>query len=189
MELARLLGPEGERRPVLESIFHRHLICSKPANRMLALQNLKEVPKMHKISSYSNAHVYFSHLVSWLTSCRLAFTSSLITVHPLKMFCCMYEWKIVPVTRRPRPGDADGRVQSNAGGGGWLRFNAAIQIVSQTYFYWLWNSKGSLRAFGSITNEKDEERAGRKRERETEKEKDREREREKENACIFPSQF
>ena len=38
VEMSRLLGPSAEMRPVLESLFHRTLICSQPKNRQV--QNL-----------------------------------------------------------------------------------------------------------------------------------------------------
>ena len=33
VEMSRLLGPSAEMRPVLESLFHRTLICSQPKHR------------------------------------------------------------------------------------------------------------------------------------------------------------
>lgn len=43
VELAILLGPDAEMRPVLESLFHRLLICSQTKYRTMALQSLNEV--------------------------------------------------------------------------------------------------------------------------------------------------
>ena len=38
VEMSRLLGPSAEMRPVLESLFHRTLICSQPKHRLVQNQ-------------------------------------------------------------------------------------------------------------------------------------------------------
>jgi len=41
--LAILLGPRADMRPVLESVFHRALICSHARNKVIAVNNLREL--------------------------------------------------------------------------------------------------------------------------------------------------
>ncbi len=43
VEMARLLGPSAEMRPLLESLFHRAVVCSQPKNRALPLHYLTEL--------------------------------------------------------------------------------------------------------------------------------------------------
>ena len=42
VELARILGSQSDMRPVIESLFHRLLICSKSKTRLIAMQILTE---------------------------------------------------------------------------------------------------------------------------------------------------
>ena len=43
VEMSRLLGPSAEMRPVLESLFHRTLICSQPRHRDLPMHFVTEL--------------------------------------------------------------------------------------------------------------------------------------------------
>ena len=45
VELAKKVGPVRSLRPVLESLFHRFLMCPAPQNRHDAIKVVKEVGK------------------------------------------------------------------------------------------------------------------------------------------------